>query len=169
MNVSQMLKESVLYHREKELHSRFRYLPMVRVKNAYVVLDVLLAKLADSIGWYYNQVPKKDAHLKKQILSLYVKGLDHFFLIANLKNWDQIVLTSDEELDRLSDRKKTKYLSQLYLAIKNMLYDSYFNHNINDLMYSWKLYLKLGLSDLGLTKNGIAKAFNQKYGQKPLK
>ncbi|XIF20307.1 MAG: hypothetical protein AJITA_01047 [Acetilactobacillus jinshanensis] len=164
-----MLKKSVLYHRKKELHSRFRYLPQVRLKNAFVILDVVLAKLADSIGWYYNQVPKKDAKLKKQILDLYVEGLDHFFLVANLKNWNQVVWISDKELDHLASRKKTKYLSQLYLAIKNMLYDSYFNHNLNDLMYSWKLYLKLGLSDLGLSQSVIAQAFHRKYGQKRLK
>lgn len=169
MNLTQMLKNSVLYHRSRELHSRFRYLPQVRLKNAYVVLDVLLAKLAGSIGWYDDQVPKRTPELRKRILSLYVEGMDHFFLVANLKNWNQEMMDSDQELDHLAARKKTKYLSQLYLAIKNMLYDSYFNHNGNDLMYAWKLYLKLGLSDLELSKSAINERFNQKYSPKSFK
>lgn len=163
-----MLKDSILYHRKKELHSRFRYLPQVRLKNAFVILDVTLAKLAAKIGWFDNQVPKQTPELKHQILSLYVDGLDHFFLIANLKNWNQVVIVDDKELKHLASRKKTKYLSQLYLAIKNMLYDSYFNHNLNDLMYAWKLYLKLGLSDLALSKTEITKIFNKKYRPKKL-
>ena len=166
MNVSQMLKDSVLYHRSKELHSRFRYLPMVRVKNAYVILDVILAKLASSIGWYQNHVPARNQSLRHRILTRYVRGLDYYLLIANLKNWNQVVLVSDRELDNLGGKKPTRFLSQLYLAIKNMLYDSYFKHNLNDFMYSWKLYLKLGLSDLHFSKATLTQAFKQKYQPK---
>ena len=163
MKIEAMLKRSVYHHRNKELHSRIKYLPALRLKNAYVQLDIVLAKLASKMGWFSIGASVNKKGLQKPLLLIYLQGIDYYLLLANLKNWNQAVLVSASETKKLQACKPSKDLSQLYLAIKNMLYNSYFNHRQSDFMYSWKLYLKLGFSDLGLAPQKIEKAFVNRY------
>ncbi len=163
MNTNQMLSIAVLYYRKHGFQNRFKYLPAVRLKNVYVTLDLQLARLANQWGWFLNHSPKISDQTRQQLMNSYLDGMGLYFLIANLKNWNQTVLVSKSEVNKLTHLKVTKVISQLYLIIKKMLYNSYFNRNLNDFTYSWKLYLKLGLVDLHFSWPEIEKGFRQTF------
>lgn len=158
MNFDHMLKAAVLSFRQNETESKLKYLPETRLNHVYVDLTVQLAHLAKRLGWYRfdNFTPAQH----QELLKLYVQGLQDFFVLANLKNWNEMILVNSAEIKKFASMKASKHLSKFYLTIQKMLLNSYFFHRQNDFMYSWKLYLKLGLSDLKLTPTELSKAFD---------
>lgn len=161
-----MLRHSVTLFRQNEAKDNLKFLPQVRLQNTYVNLDIRLSKMAnESQRFNYHSRSKIN---RNHLLFSYVDVLKRYLLIANLKNWNQLVLISDDEIDALSHKKQASLddINKLYLAIKNMLFNSYFDRRQNDFIYSWKLFLKFGLSDLKFSVQEIEQEFNNQVTQK---
>ncbi|WP_283678227.1 dUTP diphosphatase [Lentilactobacillus sp. Marseille-Q4993] len=167
MDLQNMLAASVYLNRMIESKKQLHWVQQSRVANAFVALDVELAEVANTSEWFKVWKTNRgksdsDKTPRETLLFEYVDAMDFFLLISNLKNWNHIVLNMQDEIDDIKQLRAEKNLDKQYLALKRMLFNSYFEKSESDFRHAFKLFLKFGLVDFGYAEDEIEKAFMDK-------
>lgn len=167
MNLQEMLESSILLNRQIEYNKQINWTADNRLQNAYVALDVELSEVANTAEWFKVWKENRGKHdenrtNRETLIFEYVDVIYFYMLIANLKNWNRVITDSQEKIGKLKLAKKEVILNKQYLAIKQMLFNSYFNKDMDAFKHSWMLFLKLGIVDFGFSEAEITKAFNEK-------
>ncbi|EHL99644.1 dUTP diphosphatase [Lentilactobacillus parafarraginis F0439] len=167
LDLQALIASSVSLNRQIETKKQLFWSNDARIKNAFVSLDVELAEMANTSEWFkvwktHRGKQDPDKTPRETLLYEYVDALDFFLLISNLRNWNHIVLTSGDDLTKISKLKKSDDLDKQYLAMKRMLFDAYFNRSGDSFGHAWRLFLKFGLVDFGYSEDEIERAFNEK-------
>lgn len=159
-----MLAASVELNRQIEMKRQLVWQPDHRLANAFVALDVELSEMANTSEWFKvwkTHRGKQDEGLTSRatLLNEYVDAMDFFLLIANLKNWNKIIVDSQSELTTITAKKAEEFLDKQYLILKQMIFKTYFAHSESSYKHAWHLFLKFGLVDFGFTTDEIQVAF----------
>ncbi|WP_353485772.1 hypothetical protein [Apilactobacillus xinyiensis] len=157
MNVDfeKLLKNSIANFRIKEQKQEIISNPSNKLDKALINLDLQLCELIDcSKRCSLEVVNNLDVdNYKKNLNKKFVECLDAYFLLANLKNWNDLIIDGSEELNKIIKLNPDKEISKTYLIMKKTLYNAFFNHSKQDFNRSWKVFLKLCFVDLNLTLN----------------
>lgn len=136
--------------------------PETRKQTIFVTLDVELAKLANSIGWFnVLERPTADA---SQSLDHYLKSLELFLLFSAKQQWTHLIVMDQTQWDLINRSKPTTKLADLnkqYLAIKHFLNDAYYNHRQESFRHAWHLLIKWGMVDLGFNGKKITNSYEE--------
>ncbi|MQM77667.1 dUTPase [Lentilactobacillus buchneri] len=167
MDLQSLIASSVYLNRQIESKKQLHWSNDGRVKNAFVALDVELAEMANTSEWFKVWKTHRGKHdpnktPRETLLYEYVDAMDFYLLISNLKNWNHVILNSQDDLDKIKQFKKEDNLDKQYLALKRMLFDAYFDHSGDSFSHSWRLFLKFGLVDFDYTEQEIEQAFKDK-------
>ncbi|MEY2374877.1 dUTP diphosphatase [Lentilactobacillus buchneri] len=134
MDLQSLIASSVYLNRQIESKKQLHWSNDGRVKNAFVALDVELAEMANTSEWFKVWKTHRGKHdpnktPRETLLYEYVDAMDFYLLISNLKNWNHVILNSQDDLDKIKQFKKEDNLDKQYLALKRMLFDAYFDHS----------------------------------------
>lgn len=136
--------------------------PEARQQTIFVALDVELAKLAESSGWFdVLDQPAKD---EQAIKSHYLKAIELFLLFSAKKQWTHLIVMDEKQwqlIDRAKATTKLTELNKQYLAIKHFLNDAYYNHRQESFRHAWHLLIKWGMVDLGLSSDQITAGYKK--------
>lgn len=137
------------------------------LENVFVSLDVELAEIANTSEWFkvWKTHRGKNDPGKTQretLLTEYVDALDFMLLYSAKRQWTHQVVLDREGIEKLKESKETE-LNKEYLAIKHMLYNSYFDNRQDDLRHAWRLFLKMGLVDFKFSEDEIMNEYFEKY------
>lgn len=128
-------------------------------------LDLALSKLADDsmrYRMYKEELSQIDAtSYNKRLLKDYLTVMNLYILFADCNNWLDIIILSSNEQNRISKLKADSDFNKIYLSIKKMLLNSYYNHDKKDFNFSWKMFNKFGIVDIVIDVEKI----NDNFGQ----
>lgn len=165
-NFEEMLKKSVADFRLSEQKDNFAVNKNNRLQKAYINLDISLSRLAKDSKRFSilssSNINIDITNYKNTIIKDFIESMKLFFLVANLKNWNHLIIISGNEQNKLFKNKADKEFSNVYLVIKKMIINSFFNHSEKDFTYAWKIFNKFGIVDMNLNINDISKCFFNK-------
>lgn len=107
------------------------------------------------------QQRKSDADV---LLEYYVETLHWFLLYSARKQWTHLVVISQDGFKKIMSAKPSTKLVDLdkeYLAIKYLLFTSYYTHRQEDFRHAWHMLLKMGLVDFKLEPARIEEVHEQ--------
>ncbi|KRL76412.1 hypothetical protein FC17_GL001915 [Secundilactobacillus paracollinoides DSM 15502 = JCM 11969] len=158
LNLANMLQTAIQRRNQLLYENDIALSSEETMRGNYVRLDVALADLANTMGWFeLTDKPIQANH--DDLLATYLKAMDGFFQVAAKQTWSQLIVQSDDKLAALKATKKAKSLSQQYLAMKQLVFDAFLKHEQPAFEHAWHLFLKLGLVDLEFTEDELEKAF----------
>lgn len=136
--------------------------PEARKQTIFVALDVELAKLANSNGWFnVLDQPTEDA---PKAFEHYLKSLELLLLFSAKQQWTHLIVMDQKQWDLIKRTKQTTKLADLnkqYLAIKHFLNDAYYNHRQESFRHAWHLLIKWGMVDLGFSSEEITTKYKE--------
>ncbi|TPR21940.1 hypothetical protein [Apilactobacillus timberlakei] len=161
-----MLKKSIANFRLSEQKGNFTVNKNNRLQKAYINLDISLSRLAkDSKRFSILSNPNVNIDImdyKNTMIKDFTKSMNLFFLVANLKNWNHLIIISENEQKKLFKNKADNEFSNVYLVIKKMMINSLFNHSEQDFTYAWRIFNKFGIVDMNLNIDEVSKEFFDK-------
>lgn len=117
MDLQALIASSVYLNRQIESKKQLHWSNDGRVKNAFVALDVELAEMANTSEWFKvwkihrgKSDPNKTP--RETLLYEYVDAMDFYLLISNLKNWNHVILNSQDDLDKIKKNSKKRRQSR---------------------------------------------------------
>lgn len=153
VNFEELLKKGIADFRIMEQKQEILLNPKNKVDKSLINLDIHLANLIDDSKRCSLKIVKnidKDDY-KKKLNYEFLKCLNAYFLLANLKNWNDVIISGNEYLVKVKQLNADQEISKTYLILKKTLYNAFFNHSKDDFNRSWKVFLKLCFVDLNLT------------------
>ena len=136
--------------------------PETRKQTIFVALDVELAKLANSNGWFkVLDQPKKDP---QKSLKHYLQSLELLLLFSAKQQWTHLIVMDQKQWYLIQRTKPTTKLADLnkqYLAIKHFLNDAYYNHRQESFRHAWHLLIKWGLVDLEFSGEEVTTKYKE--------
>ncbi|WP_105955961.1 hypothetical protein [Apilactobacillus quenuiae] len=165
-NYEKMLKKSIDNFRLSEQNSNFTVNKNNRLQKAYINLDVSLAQFAKD-SKRFNLLSDSNMNIdiidyKNIMIKDFTESMKLFFLVANLKNWNHLIIISEDEQKKIFKNNADNEFSNVYLVIKKMLINSLFNHSEKDFTYAWKIFNKFGIVDMNLNIRDVSKDFFNK-------
>ncbi len=133
-----------------------------RKQTIFVALDVELAKLANSNGWF--KVLDQSKEDPQESLEHYLQSLELLLLFSAKQQWTHLVVMDQKQWDLIQRTKPTTKLADLnkqYLAIKHFLNDAYYNHRQESFRHAWHLLIKWGLVDLRFSGEEITTKYKE--------
>ncbi|TLQ04649.1 2-deoxyuridine 5-triphosphate nucleotidohydrolase [Pediococcus stilesii] len=167
MDWAGMLQASVNLDRDIRIKHNLNNSLEDRIQEAYISLDVELAEIANAAEWFKvwkTHRGKRDGDLsvRQTVLNEFVDATDFFLLLANLNQWNHLIVISDEELDKFKSDSRNLDLSLMYLNVKKMLYSAYAYNRSTDYVHAWHMFMKLGIQGLRYSPEEIQDSFFQK-------
>lgn len=164
MDWAKMLQTSVALDRDISFKHNLANSMQDRIQEAYISLDVELAEIANAAEWFKvwkTHRGKRDGELSvhQTVLNEFVDATDFFLLMANLNQWNHLIVIEDEEIDKYKADSRTPDLSLMYLNIKKMLFSAYAYNRSTDYVHAWHLFMKFGIKGLGFTPEEIEESF----------
>lgn len=167
LDITKLLQYSIRLDRQIAEEREIIMSAKKSLENVFVSLDVELAEIANTSEWFKvwkTHRGKNDAgkSARETLMTEYVDALDFFLLFSAKKQWTHLIVLDQENIDALKAGRSTE-LNKEYLAIKHMLYNSYFEHRQEDFRHAWRLFLKMGLCEFGFSENELMNAYFEKY------
>lgn len=164
LNITQLLHEAIELDWQLDEDHEIQLGAEARVQNVFTLLDVKMAELAENAGWFkvWQDQPQQN---RQAVLEKYTEAMNYFLLFSAKKQWTHLVVLDEEMLKRIKAGKQNEKVpdwNKEYLAIKNFLYGSYFEHRQEDFRHAWHLFLKLGMVDFGFTDSEITTTYEDK-------
>lgn len=164
MDWAKMVQTSVALDRDIRFKHNLANSMQDRIQEAYISLDVELAEIANAAEWFKvwkTHRGKRDGELSvhQTVLNEFVDATDFFLLMANLNQWNHLIVIEDEEIDKYKTDSRTPDLSLMYLNIKKMLFSAYAYNRSTDYVHAWHLFMKFGIKGLGFTPEEIEESF----------
>lgn len=164
MDWAKMLQTSVALDSDIRFKHNLANSMQDRIQEAYISLDVELAEIANAAEWFKvwkTHRGKRDGELSvhQTVLNEFVDATDFFLLMANLNQWNHLIVIEDEEIDKYKADSRTPDLSLMYLNIKKMLFSAYAYNRSTDYVHVWHLFMKFGIKGLGFTPEEIEESF----------
>ncbi len=128
-------------------------------------IDMGLSKIADDSKrhciYKSDQEKINKENYKEQLMSDFVYTMNLYMIFASMNNWTDAIVMSDEEQEKLFSLKADDDFNKVYLSIKKMLFNGYFNHNKKDFIFSWKMLNKYAIVDFGFDISEMVSHFDQ--------
>ncbi|KAF0558347.1 2-deoxyuridine 5-triphosphate nucleotidohydrolase [Pediococcus acidilactici] len=164
MDWAKMLQASVNLDRDIRIKHNLQNSLADRIQEAYISLDVELAEIANAAEWFKvwkTHRGKRDGELSvhQTVLNEFVDAIDFFLLMANLNQWNHLIVIGDEQLANCQSDQRDLDLSLMYLNIKKMLFSTYSYNRGTDFQHAWHLFIKFGIQGLGFTPEELEKAY----------
>ena len=159
-----MLQTSVALDREIRFKRNLNNSMADRIQEAYISLDVELAEIANAAEWFkvwktHRGKQDGDLSVRQTVLNEFVDATDFFLLMANLNQWNHLVVIEDEEIEKFKADPRTPDLSLMYLNVKKMLFSAYAYNRSTDYTHAWHMFMKFGIKGLGFTPEEIEASF----------
>lgn len=162
MNITKMLHQVIDLELAVDDAKELEIGPRVRQQTIFTALDVELAKLADSTGWY--KVLSNEQADRPSLLNHYVNAVELLLLYSAKRQWTHLVVIDDPTLKRITTADRATKLADLnkeYLAVKHFLQGGFYSNRQDDFRHAWHLLLKMGLVDFKLSDQEIAATYDQ--------
>lgn len=162
MNITKMLHQVIDLELTVDDAQELTIGPRVRQQTIFTALDVELAKLADSAGWY--KVLSSPRPHQEDLLNHYVTAMELLLLYSAKRQWTHLVVIDEAAMDRITGADQATKLADLnkeYLAIKHFLQGGFYSNRQDDFRHAWHLLLKMGLVDFKLSDQEIMDAYDR--------
>lgn len=164
MDWAKMLQTSVRLDRDIRIKHNLTNSLQDRVQEAYISLDVELAEVANASEWFkvwktHRGKSDGDLTVRQTVLNEFVDATDFFLLLANLNQWNHLIVISDDQLQQFEDDERQPDLSLMYLNVKKMLFSAYAYNRSSDYTHAWHMFMKLGIQGLNFTPTEIEQSF----------
>lgn len=167
LDITKLLQYSIRLDREIAEDREIVMSAKKSLENVFVSLDVELAEIANTSEWFkvwktHRGKSDPDKTPRETLLTEYVDALDFFLLLCAKLKWTHLIVLDREGIEKLKNGRPTE-LNKEYLAIKHMLYNSYFENRQEDFRHAWRLFLKLAFVEFGFSESDIMSAYFEKY------
>jgi dimeric dUTPase (all-alpha-NTP-PPase superfamily) len=164
MDWAKMLQCSVQLDRDIRFKHNLTNSLQDRIQEAYISLDVELAEIANAAEWFKvwkTHRGKRDGELtvRQTVLNEFVDATDFFLLMANLNQWNHLIVIDDEKLAQFEKDPRKPDLSLMYLNVKKMLFSAYAYNRSTDYTHAWHMFMKFGIQGLGFSPKEIEDSF----------
>ncbi|GAA6113154.1 MAG: hypothetical protein M3005_00695 [Apilactobacillus sp.] len=165
LNLEKMMQQSI---------TRFNYMGQKREllingnnkkQKIFIKIDTGLSALATDSKRFsvytYEQGQIDPNNYKKVLLQDAVEILSFTLLYANICNLSDIIIDSQKDIDKITNLRPDSDFNQIYLSIKKMMFNAFYNHSKNDFKFFWKMLLKFILVDFNVDMNELVKNFEK--------
>lgn len=134
-------------------------------QKLFIQLDLSLAKLAEDSKRF--SVYKKDQenidvkNYKEMITKDVADVMKYYLLFASVHNWLDIIVIDEEDYNKITSIDADRDFNQVYLSIKRMMFNGFYNHSKKDFQFSWKMFLKFGIVDFGVDDKSLTAQFSE--------
>lgn len=150
-NVTKLLQTSINLDNQMFEQRDLLIGPSAHLQHAMINLDQALSNL------YQVSDNQYELHFGKAVkfnqLQAYTLVLHWALVISARLKWTHLVVLDDEQWQKIQTLEPTTKMVELdkeFLAIKNLLFQSYYTHRQTYFKHAWHLLLKLGLIDYRL-------------------
>ena len=165
LNLEKMMQQSI---------TRFNYMGQKREllingnnkkQKIFIKIDTGLSNLATDSKRFavytYEQGQIDPNSYKIALLDDSVEILSFTLLYANICNWSDVIIDSQKDIDKIANLKPDSDFNQVYLSIKKMMFNAFYNHSKNDFKFFWKMLLKFILVDFNANADELVKRFEE--------
>lgn len=134
-------------------------------QKLFIQLDLSLAQLAEDSKRF--SVYKKDQenidvkNYKEMITKDVANVMKYYLLFASVHNWLDVIVIDEEDYNKITSIDADRDFNQVYLSIKRMMFNGFYNHSKKDFQFSWKMLLKFGIVDLGVDDKSLSAQFSE--------
>lgn len=134
-------------------------------QKLFIQLDLSLAQLAEDSKRF--SVYKKDQenidvkNYKEMITKDVANVMKYYLLFASVHNWLDVIVIDEEDYNKITSIDADRDFNQVYLSIKRMMFNGFYNHSKKDFQFSWKMFLKFGIVDLGVDDKSLSAQFSE--------